>query len=131
MGTLTLRIQPGAAYSLERTFSSCFKNYVEDLPHILGLLDILLFEKLASVIVTGGSNTPPNLNHQHLLGATTFASNSPSAQGTQQPPSCCGFSTSHQKPQLKVRVSEATKDWKENYGGDFQGNAGEGGMVIL
>ena len=131
MGALTLRTQPGAVYSLERIFSLCFKKYVEDLPPILGLLDILLFEKLASLVVARGSNIPPNRNDQRLLGATTFESKPPSVQGTQLLPSSCGFGTGHQKPELRVRVSGANKDRKENYGGHCQGGAGEGGTVVL
>lgn len=127
---LTLRTQPGDVYSLERTFSLCFKKYVEDFPPLLGLLDILLFEKLAYLVIARGSNIPPNFKYQHLLGATTFESKSPSAQGTQQLLSCCGFGTGHQKPEL--RVSGANKDWKENHGGDCQGGSrrrGHGGPV--
>lgn len=127
---LTLRTQPGAVRSLERTFSLCFKKYVEDLPAILGLTDILLIEKFASLVEARGKS-PPNLNYRHLVGATTLQCKSPSVQGTQQLPSHCGFGNGHQKPELRVRVTRANKDWKENYGGDCQGGVDEGGTVVL
>lgn len=109
----------------------CFKKYMQDLPPILTSLDTVLFDESASLAVARGSSIPPSLNYQHLLGATTFESRSPSVPATQQPNGCCGFSTGHQKPESRVTVAGTNEEWKENYGGHCQEGMGKWGMVVL
>lgn len=50
---------------------------------------------------------------------------SPSVQGTQKAPSCCGFSTGHQKPEFKGQGLWSKHGVEGKLRGDWQGRVGK------